>query len=205
MNKRLVLIVIVFTFVAGLFIGGFLVLSASLDSTVGKLVDKKVCKNAFQAGLDTAEERLRNAGFAKAPEEITSITGFVKEVAKDIITLTVSPLNPLEDPDLTLRVVKIDEQTKIYQMKEKEVQIFQKEQEDYDKALRGDQSVPLQKPDPYAKKQVLFSNITQGAKIIVTAEQDIKAAKTFIAQEILIQTPVIPASQVVPGEGMNYY
>ena len=80
-------------------------------------------ENTFEAGWQAAQERLSESGFMPPMiegAEITSVNGEVKEVKDNRISLKISPLEPLADPDLDNRIVEVDEKTKIYRLIEKD-------------------------------------------------------------------------------------
>ena len=86
--------------------------------------------NTFQAGWDAAKQRLEETGFFPTMEEDTEVAfvnGEIKEIKDNKISLEIYPLEPLADPELDNRIVEVDENTKIYQLVEKDQAEYQKE------------------------------------------------------------------------------
>ena len=159
--------------------------------------------NTFQAGWDAAKKRLSDSGFAApmANFEINNVSGQVTAVKDNDITLKIRPLEPLADPSLDERIVKVDANTKIYTLEQKDQAQYQKEMEDFNKKMQEQLKNPLEPgqaptspasaimpPEFFVKKEASISDIKVGATIsVIAADQDIKNAKQFTAAEIIVQ------------------
>ena len=114
---------------------GYLIGSAKVSPT-GKLA---ISANTFQAGWEAAKKRLADSGFAApmANLEINNVSGQVTAIQDNAITLKIRPMEPLADPSLDERIVKIDNQTKIYVLEQKDQALYQKEMADFNKKYRN--------------------------------------------------------------------
>jgi len=94
--------------------------------------------NTFQAGWDAAKKRLADSGFGApmANLEIKNLTGQVTAVKDNAITIKISPLEPLADPSLDQRIVKVDANTKIYVLVQKDQALYQKEMEEFNRKMQ---------------------------------------------------------------------
>ena len=151
-------------------------------------------QNSFEAGWNAAKQRLQETGFLPpVPDEIFTISGQVQKIENNKITLNIRPLEPLADPELDVRIVEIDENTKIYQLKEKEFEQYEKEMKEYDKKMKEQMDTsepvpePITPPEPFVKEVAKLSDIKQGQEITVTSKENIKNKKQFRAIEIVIQ------------------
>ena len=188
---------------------GYLIGSAKVSPT-GKLA---ISANTFQAGWEAAKKRLADSGFAApmANLEINNVSGQVTAIQDNAITLKIRPMEPLADPSLDERIVKIDNQTKIYVLEQKDQALYQKEMADFNKKIQEQMKNPpkpgetpatpagaIMPPDFFVKKEASISDIKVGMNInVIAADKDIKNAKQFSAAEINIQSAPVapPASQ----------
>ncbi len=174
-------------------------------------------ENTFQAGWDAAKQRLAESGFAPAIAgmEIKTISGEVKEIKGNKISLKIRPLEPLADPKLDNRSVVVDDNTKIYNLVSRDPVEYQKEMDAYNKKMQeqmnkpATEAQPLVFPEFFIKKEVRLSDLKAGQQITVTTDKDIKNVQEFKAIEITLQStaalspvmaPVVPAvSPSVPA------
>jgi hypothetical protein len=149
--------------------------------------------NTFQAGWDAAKKRLAETNFVPMVErgEVSSIFGTVKAINGNKITLTIRPLEPLANPALDERIITVDSNTKISGTEQKDPQTWQKEMEDFQKNMQERMDNKdlagqrLEPPTPtYEKKEITLASIKTGDIITVTAKENIKDKKEFIATEI---------------------
>ncbi|MDP2736699.1 MAG: hypothetical protein Q8O59_02860, partial [bacterium] len=171
--------------------------------------------NTYQAGWDAAKKRLSDSGFAAAPMadfEINNVFGQVTAVQDNAITLKIRPMEPLADPDLDERIIKVDANTKIYIQEQKDQAEYQKEMEDFNKKMQeqinnmpapsqapATPSAAIMPPEFYTKKQASISDIKTGAQInVIAVDKDIKNTKQFSAAEINIQ-PVLAGITGAPA------
>jgi len=200
------LVVALVFFTLGYLIGGINI------TPTGQLVKGA---NTFQAGWDAAKKRLSDSGFAApmANFEINNVSGQVTAVKDNDITLKIRPLEPLADPSLDERIVKVDANTKIYTLEQKDQAQYQKEMEDFNKKMQEQLKNPLEPgqapaaaagaitpPDFFVKKEASISDIKVGMNInVIAADKDIKNAKQFSAAEINLQpAPVMTPAAVTP-------
>lgn len=190
---------------------GYLIGSAKVSPT-GKLA---ISANTFQAGWEAAKKRLADSGFAApmANLEINNVSGQVTAIQDNAITLKIRPLEPLADPSLDERIVKVDANTKIYTLEQKDQAQYQKEMEDFNKKMQeqlknppkpGQAPIPpvgdVGPPEFFVKKEASISDIKVGMNInVIAADKDIKNAKQFSAAEINLQpVPVMTPAAVTP-------
>ena len=164
-------------------------------------------ENTFEAGWQAAKQRLSETGFMPMfgkDMEITSLSGEVKEVKGNKISLKISPLEPLADPNLDNRIVEVDEKTKIYRLIEKDPAQYQAEMEEFERKMGEEMENPEEIPEPvvfpemYNKEEAGLADIEVDQRISVKTEEDIKEVKQFKAVEITIQS--VPARPTGPVE-----
>ena len=192
-NKRLIVIVLSVAVVC--FVLGFLA-SSQFNTTQGILGGK----NTFQAGWEAAKARLTETGLVPmaANIETKTVSGEIKEINGNKISLKIRPLEPLADPELDNRVVTVDDNTKIYQLEPKDPKVYQKELEDFNKKTReqivqpGALPQPVTPPEYFTKKQIKIADLKIGQQVTVTADKDIKNSKEFTAIEISLTSAISP-------------
>jgi len=176
---------------------------------------KSYTNDTFEGGWEAANQRLEETGFMPiiTDAEITSINGEVQEIKNNKIYIKAFSLEPLADIELDNRIIEIDDNTKIYQLVEKNQEQLQKEMSEFEQKMREQvdnseiASEPIMPPEQYIKQEISLSDITIGQQIIATAEEDIKDKKEFKAIEILAQftlavmpmgEPIVPAPADAP-------
>ncbi|MFH1583175.1 MAG: hypothetical protein ABIB72_02555 [Candidatus Falkowbacteria bacterium] len=178
---------------------GYLIGSAKISPT-GQLA---IGANTYQAGWEAAKKRLADSGFGlpMADFEINNVSGQVTAVKGDAITLKIMPLELLADPNLDERIIKVDANTKIYVLEQKDQAEYQKEMEDFDKKMQeqinnmpAPGEIPaspvdaITPPGFFVKKEISISGIKVGDNIsVIAADNDIKNTKQFTAAEINLQ------------------
>ena len=193
---------------------GYLIGSAKISPT-GQLA---IGANTYQAGYEAAKQRLADSGFAApmADFEIKNVSGQVTAVQGDDITLKIRPLEPLADVDLDERTIKVDANTKIYALAEKDQTQYQKEMADFNKKMQeqvnnmpapgeipASSAGAIMPPEFFIKKPASLSDIKVGNNInVIAADKDIKNTKQFTAAEINIQLApaMTPAAAEQPVE-----
>lgn len=184
--------------------------SGKLTSTLSKTnISDKDC-------LEKARARLKESGFGMMPDnmEIKSVNGEVKVIKGDKITLKIRPLEPLADENLDERIISINNQTKIYEMVQKDSKLFQAEMDEYNKKMQEQMKAmdpskpvdptkiiePLMPPQSFDKKEIKIDAIKVGSQITVQSEKDLKNEKNITAQEIVVQQNMAP---IAPMADMN--
>ena len=171
-------------------------ISFGLGFYVSSCYYKSTTDDTFQAGWDAAKQRLEETGFMPPMMEdmgITSISGTIQEIQDNKITLKVQPLEPLADPDLDNRVIEVDENTKLYQLVQRDMAEYQKEMEEFDKRMEEQMENPEtdielgEYPEQYTKQEISLTDIEVGQQISVRAEEGIKDTKQFKAIEVTVQ------------------
>ncbi len=167
-----------------------------------------ISQNTFQAGWEAARQRLKDTGFfpALTNQEVKEIYGQIKEIKDNKITLKIGPLEPLADPQLDMRTIEIDNQTKIYKLEAKDQTKFQQEMAEYNKLMEqrvknpaaATTSQPIMPPSLYTNKPISLSDLKVGMQITVSADNNIKDSQEFKAVEINIQFEPSSASPVIP-------
>lgn len=171
---------------------------------VGNIYYKSTTDDTFQAGWDAAKQRLEESGFYPMMEriEVKIATGEVKQIQDNKISLKIYPLEPLADPDLDDRIIEVDENTKIYQLVERDQVEYQKELEEFNRRMEEQMANPEtmaelgEYPEPYTKQEINLTDIEIGQQITVLAQKDIKDTKQFKAIEITIQFVPIGGSPI---------
>jgi len=155
-------------------------------------------RNEFQAGWDAANQRLTEIGYLE-PEseegaEIKTISGEVAGIEGDKISLKINrPLDPLADPELDIRIVRIDNETKIVLRIVRDEEELMKEMEEFENKMaeleeREEESEQWpSEPKSFIIKEGSLSDIKIGQRISVVAGENIKAVKEFTALELTVQ------------------
>lgn len=157
--------------------------------------------NTYQAGWDAAKKRLSDIGYAiPTMAESVSVSGTVKEVRADGMTIAIRPLEPLADPALDTRSVKFDANTKFYRVEQKDPIKYQQEVNAFNLKMRANSSAPLATssnvPQPSVRTAVDAQAIKAGMIVSATAASNIKEVREFVATEVIVQ--VIAAPNAVP-------
>ncbi len=164
-------------------------------------------ENTFQAGWDAAKKRLTESGYAfPLTAEVTTLNGEVTEAKSGSLTMKIRPLEPLADPELDVRTVTFDANTKFYRSEPKDPTVYQKEMEEYGRKMQqlsGKAGAPAPAaagtpPQPVVQKEITAADIRTGDMVIVTAGKNVKEEKTFVATTIVAQTVVSPAAMAAP-------
>jgi len=150
--------------------------------------------NTYEAGWEAAKKRLIETGYLQSFEataKIMTLTGDVVKKNNNSIDLKIIPLEPLADPDLNIRVVEINKETKIYQIVEKDQAKYEEELAKYlaefsDNSYINGPKAPLV-PNRYKQAEALLSDITTGQVVSIKTAEDIKDKKRFLATEITIR------------------
>ena len=191
MNKNIFFIFLIIIFFAGGIGLGYLFFNKNCLASECK-IDKN---NTYAAGWEAAKKRLDNLGIFSAIDKalvIKEINGTVEKVENNELRVGIIPFEPLADPDLDIRIVKINNDTQILKVTEKQPQEYEKDIEEY-KTNRNltpfeinspDSSIP---PSKYKEEKVSISEIKVRDKINIKTGFDIKEKKEFIAKIIIIQ------------------
>ena len=156
------------------------------------LVAKKDSNDAYLNGWKAAQERLKETSFLQQVEddfEITSIVGKITEIKNNKILIKANPIEPLSDPRLDTREIKIDTNIEIFIIEEKEQDIYQKEIEEFDVLFKKEQVSPesvVVQPSKVYNKKISFSDLNIGDKVIVESNEDIKAKREFTTTKIVV-------------------
>lgn len=204
MNKKLIaaLIILVIVFGAGFYSG------KKLAAKTGAPANQE---NTYQAGWNAAEARLKQRGQVPDSAGIKALTGTIDSVSGNTVTLkdVFSP-DPLADPSLATRTVQVAQDTKIYQIVQKDPAQFQQEVEAFKKANQANPAAGsgtgLQQmavpPQQSEQKEISLSDIKAGQRITVMSNDPIGDKKQFTATQISVLlgnlTPVTTPALTTP-------
>ena len=138
------------------------------------------------------DELRKNGIIPSMPDEINSVQGIVKQINNNLIVVQTKliPEDPLREFIPETIKVKITPETKIVKIVEKEPEVFQKEQEEFDKivATHGDNPpADLLPPEPFKEVKVNFSVLKEGDQIIIFSNKNIKGLSEIEAAKIQIE------------------
>ncbi|MEA2112999.1 MAG: hypothetical protein U9P50_03480 [Patescibacteria group bacterium] len=129
--------------------------------------------------------------------EIMTISGDIQEINGDKIVLKIYPLYPTSVGSSDIRTIETTG-AKFYKFVEKDQAQYQQEMKEFDEKIKAQMEnpevmiEPIFPPEMFNKQDVIFSDLKVGQQITVTAKEDIKDAKQFSAEEVIIQfTPII--------------
>lgn len=174
---------------------GYLIGGAKVNPT-GQLVKGT---DTFQAGWEAAKTRLIDSGFIMpggVNMEIRNLNGEIKEINEDKITLKIRPFEPLADESLDVRIIVVDQATKIYSLELKDSKEYLAEMNAYNKKQDKNSIAP---PDRFNKSEISLSDLKVGQMISVMTEKNIKEIKEFSALEINYLQPVVPTAPAAPA------
>jgi len=147
-------------------------------------LNRNIEEKGFQAGWKAAEKRLEETNFIlpeREQQEIKSIFGEIIEVQGNKVYLKTTPLSPLADPNLDLRIIEVDNQTVIYQL-------VTKTREQIEKEGGSDGSVVMPGASKwYNKRKIELSQLKTGYKLTVWSEDNVRDKKQFLAKEMFIE------------------
>ena len=160
---------------------------------LGVLMGKKLnSKQQVTQEVDKTKETLQSQ-LPQLPEgmEIKSANGIVQKISGNVIILKTSFIDPLANRSTDTLTVKIDANTKFYQLVQRDLAQFQKEMEEFNKKMQeqsanpGDQ--PLTPPMPQDKKEITLADIKEGQQISISSEENIYNKTEFVAKEVSVQ------------------
>lgn len=145
---------------------------------------------SYQSGFDAAKAIVAKSNFGATymtPDDVRTIVGTVTSIGDNQLTLTYRSLDPFAEPSLDERTVLIDASTAISRSVPRDTEVVQAEVTAFlaQKASSTVQSAQL--PATFTRVVVAFSDIARGDALTVTAFENIKDAKEFLAKEIQIQ------------------
>lgn len=203
-TKQLLILLIISGFIFTAF--GYWALPKIISqSAIGKnSAVSKTQSNTFAAGLEAAYNRLIARGRVDVAvpgygyRQSKIIGGKITEIKDNKISLQVYPVNALADPNLDVRTVTISSATKIYQTVGKTAEQMKQDSEAFSKQMKefsdkmkeqkaGKTLTPPMPPEPFGKQEIKLTDLKAGSQIMVTAKNDISAAKEFTALEIMAQ------------------
>lgn len=135
-------------------------------------------------------EELRNKGIIPPlPDEINEISGTIDQIQKQQIVLTTDEIleDPLREFIPATVLVKIDENTKILALKEKDPEKLQKEEEEFQKLVDqygGDIPADVIPPDPFEKVNISLDDLKKGDHITVFSSENLKQKTEIVAESI---------------------
>lgn len=169
----------------------------SIGTGIGFAIAKReasVSGNTFRAGWDAAKKRLAESEYAiAAPSEALGVSGEIIDVRSDGVTVKIRPIEPLADPTLDIRVIKFDGDTKFSRLMQRDQVVYQKEVQEYarkmqqatGKMMTASTTVDTP-PQLFIQKEISRSDIKKGEQVTVSAAQNIKDIKEFVAVSVLV-------------------
>ncbi len=187
MNKQNFLALLVVT---ALVFGGLGYLTGSSNNLNSSKKDTQNQKDTFDAGWEAAKGKLEESGFL--PSEISEISGEVNKVNGNKIILKTEPPSPLSDESLKIRKVVVNDNTELYNLKEKSQKQIEAEEKAYEKKLNNSSSAngqeenmqEIKPPEYYNKEKIEIGDIKVGDHVNVKTKNNIKEQKKFEAQKI---------------------
>lgn len=165
-----------------------LIIGAAIGFIVGTVQSNDEISK-LQVQIDTAKK------FFPTTPEIRSLSGTIKDVSGNTITLESSFIvNPFENLPQE-RVITITPSTKLISFEPKDQAVFQKEMEEYSQKMSavrpGGVREPAITPIPFNEKTLNINGIKVGMTVTVEAGENVKEKAAFEAVKITV-TPVMP-------------
>lgn len=163
--------------------------------------------DTYQAGWNAAKARLSQSPMGMAVPagiEIKNVSGTIEKIDGNKLTIKIIPLEPLADPDLDTRIITTDSNTKITLAVQRDQAEFQKEMQAFqDKMMNAQEQVdpnqvptPIMPPMAYENKDISLSELKEKQQVLITANENIKDKKEFMATQIDAQEIVTVAAPV---------
>lgn len=147
--------------------------------------------NTYQAGFDAARKLVEQSSVGpmlQVATEVHVLFGTVTTVNGNSITIHTQSMNPFDDPSLADRTILVNANTKIYKLFQKDPKTMQTEMASFAKTIQSNKSGTLTTPpEPFVRTSTDISSIVVGDILNVTAIENIKTIKEFLASEIQIQ------------------
>lgn len=175
-------------------------LGIALALVVGAAVGYFVAGSRYSAQLERAKKALPTTPF------VNVISGKVKSVSGNVVTVTVSPSpNPFDEWPTTRQVV-VTKSAKIVKQEQKDPKVFQTEfaqyQQEAQKGIKPGTAPPTL-PLPYVEKEISISDLKAGDTISVDAGKDVKTAASFDAVKITVTGIAAPTPTAVAGPAVS--
>lgn len=161
---------------------------------------------SYQQGYDAARKKIEDAHlFPPTPTEALKLTGAVKSVGTDSLTVNVAlgTMNPLDEIKAPAeRKVAVTKDTKLSRQAPKSPTEMQKDFEAFQKAvLEG--ALPSAPPSSFKTEPITLADIKAGDTVTLTAGHDILNEASFTATEIVLTgtAAVQPAIAPPPAFG----
>ena len=122
------------------------------------------------------------------PEEIFSVFGTIDGTKDKAIVLKVESAvsNPFEDPKIETKQIQTNNETEFVKEVEKTPEEIQREQELFTKALGENIEIDIIPPMPFKEVSISFSELKEGDRIKVEAEENIKNKVEFLAKKVVL-------------------
>ena len=126
--------------------------------------------------------------------DVKNVHGIIQKIDGNKLTVKINPVEPLADPDLDIRIITVDANTKISLAVQKDQAQYQKEMQDFQNKIKQSptQTDYSQQPVPLVGKDITLSDLQENQEISVTAGENIKDKKEFTAT--LIDTQEVVSS-----------
>lgn len=177
-NKNIILIVLVIIAL----ISGYGIAIMSAERCQSRDPD-----NTYMAGWQAARERLVAYGDEEPEEDaqIEVVSGTIKKKNNDSLEVKIVPFEILSDPELNLRVIKIDSNTVIKKYQPKDQEQYRIEVNEFTKKRDED---PLDEnnklPSSYIMVDIGIEDLAVGQTISIDAGENIRYKKSFVAKLI---------------------
>ncbi len=157
-------------------------------------------QNSYQAGFNAAKQLVENSSIGsmfRTPTDIRAIGGTVTAVNGNQITFHTQSMNPFGSTALNTRTAVVNASTTIVKLTQKDSDVFQAEMNKFMKAtyINKNISQTITPPEPFISTPITATNIAVGDNITVTATENIKNMKKFLASKIQIQTMTVSTNK----------
>lgn len=174
--------IIIYTFVAFIFF--------TIGFGVSEFLQRKNFdpNDTYAVGWAAAEKKLEDFLGIDTAVPITNLSGFSVDFSDNKLKLQITPLFPLDSPDLNERIIKIDQNTEIVRVIQKDTETIKKEQDEFLRNNPDFLNSPIGPggPSRFTEQKVGISELKENLNISVKTDYDIKKEKEFIAKKITI-------------------
>ncbi|MEY3784452.1 MAG: hypothetical protein RLZZ230_774 [Candidatus Parcubacteria bacterium] len=180
--------------VVGALIGVFIGLKINSSNPELVAATDVSTSDEYKAGFEAARARLQERGMlpniiADTNIETTYLSGKVKAVSANSLTVDVTPLDPLAD--IVERSIATTPTTQIFRLTNKTPQVMQAEMEAFTLKMKDvdpTTNSPTEFPAPFTKEKITITDIKSGDMVNIKATANITADGNIEASSLEVQS-----------------
>jgi hypothetical protein len=179
--------------------GSFKVLAIVVLLAVTNVITWNVAKSGGSSSIVASSSGMPPSP-TSMPGGIRVIGGTVESISDSSFTLNVPSYDPSSQGG-SVRTVKVNSDTVLEQMVQKDPATIQKEQTAFMENIKSSQNAsgaptgaPIVPPEPFSREKIALKDLVKGDMVSVIAGEDVSKAKTFTAVSVAVQQRIAPPS-----------